>query len=589
MRAVVAFCHDTHSVSLRAHFNLVAVMAATRKTCTFVYSVVTLTLCSQVMRGASQVQSLRGTVNRTISAEELETRLGSLLQVLRTEDDDRGFVQRCSRIEASMARTFQALPKNGLGRLAPRSVRHIVHTYFAKQHGWLINGLEPHGMQTSMTQVHDVGVLKQKAPAFLEAMLEERRLDHGLSIQDVAALAALLESLILEESADLLEDAYDLNNSTIDEPLTEEVLHRVLRTYLYLFRLGEDALMDPVDLELTLLTTGDAKTPWPSSADLEQDTVLNSRFAQRHATNPFREPLYSFESATSLMNSIAEQYGRWQNMECGLMKEELMAFDRHGSGHVPLGLFYGHSSQFGYRFMEGKEYLRDIGVLDESHPNYPRVRIANYVLGPSNCIASSAYFSICCLNECNVLMDELEGTIQAPTASVERLLPLVSNLSSSTIDAPRKLTADLVHKLQSVAAANGGEVPLHGRLFAQWLHHTFPHECPYPHIVQDAAVLKPSHWHPDRLASSAEEQAAQVGAAAAEAAELRVQAQWSNVEVLPLQAAEGWALMSGLTRVAVLSAMGLVVFQAATSAFTTSSRAIGPHDAKGKGSGLLPS
>jgi len=24
-------------------------------------------------------------------------------------------------------------------------------------------------------------------------------------------------------------------------------------------------------------------------------------------------------------------------------------------------------------------------------------------------------------------------------------------------------------------------VPLHGRLFAQWLHYVFPHECPFPH------------------------------------------------------------------------------------------------------------
>merc|ERR550537_644654 len=25
-------------------------------------------------------------------------------------------------------------------------------------------------------------------------------------------------------------------------------------------------------------------------------------------------------------------------------------------------------------------------------------------------------------------------------------------------------------------------IPLHGRLFAQWLHYAFPHECPYPHM-----------------------------------------------------------------------------------------------------------
>merc|ERR1719443_2421574 len=37
-------------------------------------------------------------------------------------------------------------------------------------------------------------------------------------------------------------------------------------------------------------------------------------------------------------------------------------------------------------------------------------------------------------------------------------------------------------KLDSVASRHGGRVPLHGRLFAQWMHHAFPNECPHPHV-----------------------------------------------------------------------------------------------------------
>ena len=36
--------------------------------------------------------------------------------------------------------------------------------------------------------------------------------------------------------------------------------------------------------------------------------------------------------------------------------------------------------------------------------------------------------------------------------------------------------------MEQVASHHGGKVPLHGRLFAQWLHHAFPRECPYPHV-----------------------------------------------------------------------------------------------------------
>merc|ERR1719157_39189 len=40
----------------------------------------------------------------------------------------------------------------------------------------------------------------------------------------------------------------------------------------------------------------------------------------------------------------------------------------------------------------------------------------------------------------------------------------------------------LVTRLDEIATHHGGLVPLHGRLFAQWLHHAYPRECPYPHL-----------------------------------------------------------------------------------------------------------
>merc|ERR1719281_2166442 len=34
-------------------------------------------------------------------------------------------------------------------------------------------------------------------------------------------------------------------------------------------------------------------------------------------------------------------------------------------------------------------------------------------------------------------------------------------------------------------------VQLHGRLFAQWLHYAFPHECPYPHLSEKFKGINP--------------------------------------------------------------------------------------------------
>merc|ERR1719382_1460349 len=99
------------------------------------------------------------------------------------------------------------------------------------------------------------------------------------------------------------------------------------------------------------------------------------------------------------------------------MKQELRALDEHGNGYLPLGLFYMGISEAGFRFDENIDYLKSIGALDESTTRHPRVRIANYVYGPSNCFTDSPFFSICCLSECESVMRDIEDSVAAPTAS----------------------------------------------------------------------------------------------------------------------------------------------------------------------------
>jgi len=67
-------------------------------------------------------------------------------------------------------------------------------------------------------------------------------------------------------------------------------------------------------------------------------------------------------------------------------------------------------------------------------------------------------------------------------------------MSSKTVEAPRKLSDSLVQRLSQLAQANNGVVPLHGRLFAQWMHHAFPRECPYPHPAGTTSPQTPDEW-----------------------------------------------------------------------------------------------
>lgn len=411
--------------------------------------------------------------------------------------------QKLTSIESRVWQTFQSLPKNDVGRLAPRAVRYIVHNYFAREHGWLILGLEPHGNQDNISEVHNINILQDKAPVLIETLLETKRGNHGLALDDVVAMIASLERLIFDESLTLLDSSYRLNSFDPSQPLDAEQIHEVLSSYLLLFELGHDADLTNVDRHQRIKAAAEKSGGnWPMLVQFEQDAVSNFNFEQRHRTNPFVEPKYSFQALSFISEGLVQGFGKWQNTECRQMKEELMSLDPDGSGRVPLPTFYSQPESAQYQFTESLSYLRQIGALDESG-NSPQVRISNYVAGPSNCIATSSYYSVCCLTECEGLLNELEAQILAPRASPSRLLSLVRNMSS--LDSAPKLSQALTAKLDEIAKQHGGEVPLHGRLFAQWLHHVFPNECPYPEITSDVAALTPNYWLDKTMTASKEE------------------------------------------------------------------------------------
>merc|ERR1719254_276938 len=56
------------------------------------------------------------------------------------------------------------------------------------------------------------------------------------------------------------------------------------------------------------------------------------------------------------------------------------------------------------------------------------------------------------------------------------------------------LSETLLQRLNEIAEIHGGSVQLHGRLFAQWMHHAFPRECPYPHVSGTTNPQTPDEW-----------------------------------------------------------------------------------------------
>jgi len=532
--------------------------------------------CAAASSGAN-FRGLRAEgAGRTVATEEVEANLRATLDaVLRGGEGEAA--KHLESIEASIWQSFEALPKNELGRLGPRAVRYLVHNYFAKEHGWLIQGLEPHGNQDEVSEMHEVSILQDKAPMLVETLLEAKRGDRGLSLSDSVAMIAALERLIYDESQHLLQASYRLNGFAPAEPITESAMHEVLTSYLLLFEMGQKAnLTDSRRHQLLKKRAAEAGGNWPLLVAFERDSVLNY-VSSKTEQGALDQQHFTFQESTAIMEGLAKGYGKWQHSECQAMKKDLMQLDADGTGRVPVSKFYSQPDTADYHFTESLDYLKTIGALDETGRGEARVRIANYMAGPSNCIASSSYYSVCCLNECEGLMNQLEAKVHAPTAAPEKLLNMVMNMSSDTVNAPRQLPKALQDRLHEIASRNDGEVPLHGRLFAQWMHHAFPNECAHPEITEDAAVLTPSHWLDKTATVKASEREKLATAEPAKVTLEKAKIDWSDEERLHAHAvpapAKARSTLSSVVRVAMQLAMLLGLLRMALGSWQTATGA----------------
>lgn len=539
--------------------------------------------CGEASQGGNVRGGLSEGSDRTVATEEVEASLRDAFQEV-LQGGEGAIAKHLETIESRIWITYKALPKNGLGRLGHRAVRYLVHNYFAREHGWQINGLEPHGNQEKVSSIHAVNIIQDKAPALLESLLEAQRGDRGLSLMDTVTMVAALERLVFDESLVLLQASYTLNDLSPSEAINESSVHEVLSSYLLLFEMGLKAkLVDSRTHRKLKMRAAEAGGNWPILMDFQQDAVLNNDFTKRAQLNPFVDKQYTFQVSSEIMEGLASGYGKWQNTECTQMKEHLMTLDPDGKGRVPLSKFYSEPDNADYHFSESMEYLAKIGALDNTRAE-PSVRIANYMTGPSNCIASSSYYSVCCLNECEVLMNELEAKVGAPNMEPKGLLGILINSSSASVDAPRQLPQVLTQKLHEIASYHEGAVPLHGRLFAQWMHHAFPNECPYPEITADSTVLTPSHWLDKKtITSMPVEQRQKI---VSEAGDVSTsggshEITWSDEEVLHAASSPTRPVaitLSSLIRLAMQIALLLGSLSVALSSWRSATGAIGKAD-----------
>jgi len=395
-------------------------------------------------------------------------------------------------LEAALSPILAALPRDGSGRFGAPAVRYALHHAFVREHGWRLKGLDPSGEAWNATSPSSATAL-ERMPAAVRALIRRRLDGPGLGAQDVAAFAVALKYLIRDEARERLRIVYTAlgadESTTADSQQAAQLVDAVTASYI----LNEDlkSHRSRWTVKEALPRMAEEWPDWNVSYLPMQKKVLDSRMA---LLAPSRREAMSFAEVADALGEVVERFGGTQVLGCTSLKGKLMAMEYQGTGRVRLAAFYSASLSGHWQFSESQGYLKTLGALDTTNPQEPVVIIPNYIGGQSNCVGASRYHDTCCVSECEALLAQLERVLHAPAAAPEHIAAAIEDIPSSTVPRGRRVDTLLRHRLQAIAAGHAGQVPVSGRLFAQWMHFAYPRECPYPHIAGETKQVNLFDW-----------------------------------------------------------------------------------------------
>jgi hypothetical protein len=423
--------------------------------------------------------------------------------------------KRLPRIEQNLNPIFRALSKNDFGRVGgSEAVGYMLHRVFVQQHGWFVKGLQPDtGFIPSWDTSSPTSLLEGWLPEHISALLQARLEQHGLSFKYVAIMAAMVEEMARDEALKRLAVSYKADGLSQSDLLLPDEVGQVLDMYMSIYMLGY------AHGNVTTMTASAARSLHAQVHEVYPTWPQTQEFLREAFTSVApRRNFIHFNEVSAVIEEIGERYARFQDIECREMKAWLVAAEDSsvgGAGRVRLADFYSMALHDGkWQFSESAQYLRQLGALDESVASNPRVIIPNYISSPSNCIASSAYYSVCCLDECLSIVGQLEDIIKGPEALPSVVASIIVTIPSSTVPGNRTLLRWWRHRLDEIAVHHGGRVPIHGRLFAQWLHYVYPHECQFPHASGSINRQRPEDVEGEKITEISKDEMQSVVSAA---------------------------------------------------------------------------
>lgn len=414
-------------------------------------------------RAGSFLQHLPVTMDRNMSDPTFQKALFAELEEVLGGELSSDTKQRVDEIEDAVRPMFNALPKNAHKKLDHSAVKYVLRRLFMKRQGWSIGGLE--ASNEAWDAANGSAVLEDFAPEVVQTLFRKHIHAEGAGLHEVAVLAAMMEHLIFEDMLGKLVQAYKAKRISPEEAVSREEAQSLIALHMASFIRARDVSdWTPGQVERF------EKLIYVLYPNWKQTLALMIEVMERVTPNV---EYFMFDEVASVAAEVGSLFAHWQNEQCKGTKQLLVDMEHGTSGRVRLVDFYNAALHQGkYQFTETITYLRQIGVLDESDELNPRVIIPNYVTGRSNCVARAGYYSVCCLDECEDTFSHVEETLGKSMATVDEITSALSEEGFSIV---------LKRRLEEIGNHHDGQVPLHGRLFAQWMHLAFPRDCNYPH------------------------------------------------------------------------------------------------------------
>jgi len=387
---------------------------------------------------------------------------------------------------ADLEYSFAALPQKRPGAVSAEVGRYVLFRFFNRQ-GLHMKDWAPSGGSRASAAL--VAPLARQVPREVLRVLEERFDTRGVEIKELALLSAIVQSLIQGEAAHRLEAMYKILGKDTEELLSEDDTSYLLDAYTAVYVMGMNVSdLSKADVEDLLGHIGAGFLYWDQAQELLRD--IQQEFCAGLVA-------LKFSDVAAAVVAFTERYAYHQNTECHDVLDRLVKLEgANGTGRVKLHDFYAsYTADENWQFFERLDYLEQVGAIDNSDPSSPHLIIPNYVNSHANCLSTDSHFyDLCCSGRCEGIMEVIESGIQGPTATPEQILEIIMLIVSSPMRSDETLASVLVPKLEEVAKYHGGVVPLHGRLFAQWMHFAFPQECVYPHVSGTAKVMSDTAW-----------------------------------------------------------------------------------------------